>query len=137
MPLAAAQSKTWTYFEDDWHEGNVPIRGPRTHAAWLCSMVFDGARAFEGVTPDLELHCARVNESAKKMYLKPVVSTETWAKLAREGIARFEKEATLYIRPMYWAEKEGPWVQAHDLESTAWCLCIYEVDLPLESVSHN
>jgi branched-chain amino acid aminotransferase len=92
-------------------------------------MVFDGARTFEGVTPDLELHCARVNESAKKMYLKPVVSPETWVKLAREGIARFEKEATLYIRPMYWAEKEGPWVQAHDLESTAWCLCIYDAPM--------
>jgi branched-chain amino acid aminotransferase len=129
MAVVPAQSKTWTYFEDEWHEGNVPIMGPRTHAAWLCSMVFDGARTFEGVTPDLELHCARVNESAKKMYLKPVVSPETWVKLAREGIARFEKEATLYIRPMYWAEKEGPWVQAHDLESTAWCLCIYDAPM--------
>src|SRR5580698_10952649 len=57
MPMAAGDgwSKTWTYFEGDWHEGNVPIFGPRTHAAWLCSMVFDGARFFEGVTPDLEL----------------------------------------------------------------------------------
>ncbi len=52
-------SKTWTFFENDWHEGNVPIMGPRTHAAWLASMVFDGARAFEGVTPDLDLHCKR------------------------------------------------------------------------------
>jgi branched-chain amino acid aminotransferase len=126
MAVGAAQSKTWTYFGDKWHEGNVPIMGPRTHAAWLCSMVFDGARTFEGVTPDLDLHCARVNESAKKMFLKPVVSPEQWVKLANEGIAHFEKDATLYIRPMYWAEKEGPWVQAHDLESTAWCLCIYE-----------
>jgi branched-chain amino acid aminotransferase len=122
-------SKTWTFFEDKWHEGNVQIMGVRTHAAWLCSIVFDGARAFEGVTPDLELHCARVNESAKKLFLKPIVSTETWVKLAREGIARFEKDAALYIRPMYWAEKEGPWVQAHDPESTRWCLCIYEAPM--------
>ncbi len=100
--------------------------GPRTHAAWLCSIVFDGARAFEGVTPDLDLHCARVNDSARKLFLKPTVSTETWVNLAREGIARFDKDAALYIRPMYWAEKEGPWVQAHDPESTQWCLCIYE-----------
>ena len=71
-------SRTLTFFEEKWHEGNVPIMGPRTHAAWLCSLVFDGARAFEGVTPDLDLHCARVNDSAKKLYLKPVVSTETW-----------------------------------------------------------
>lgn len=129
MPSTGAKTKTWTYSEDRWHEGNVPIMGPRTHAAWLCSMVFDGARFFEGVTPDLELHCARVNDSAKKMFLKPVVSTESWIDLAREGIARFDKDAALYIRPMYWAENEGLWVQAHDPESTRWCLCIYEAPM--------
>ncbi len=129
MPAAPAKTRTWTYFEDQWHEGNVPIMGPRTHAAWLCSVVFDGARYFEGVTPDLELHCARVNDSAKKMFLKPVVLPETWVKLAREGISRFSKDAALYIRPMYWAENEGPWVQAHDPESTRWCLSIYEAPM--------
>jgi branched-chain amino acid aminotransferase len=129
MMVGSAWSKTWTFFEDDWHEGNVPIMGPRTHAAWLCSLVFDGARAFEGVTPDLELHCARVNDSATKLFLKPAISTEKWVKLAREGIARFDKDAALYIRPMYWAEKEGPWVQAHDPESTRWCLAIYEASM--------
>src|SRR5579863_7666774 len=129
MKAAGSVTKTWTYFEDQWHEGNVPIMGPRTHAAWLCSVVFDGARAFEGVTPDLELHCARVNESAKKLFLKPVVSTETWVNLVREGISRFDKDAALYIRPMYWGENEGPWVQAHDPESTRWCLCIYEAPM--------
>jgi branched-chain amino acid aminotransferase len=129
MTTGDGWSKTWTYFEGAWHEGNVPIIGPRTHAAWLCSVVFDGARAFEGVAPDLALHCARVNDSATKLFLKPLVSTETWVKLAREGIARFEKDAALYIRPMYWAEKEGPWVQAHDPESTRWCLVIYEAPM--------
>lgn len=129
MGIGTGWSKTWTYLDGEWHEGNVPIMGPRTHAAWLCSMVFDGARAFEGVTPDLDLHCARVNDSARKLYLKPTVSTEEWVKLAREGITRFEKDVALYIRPMYWAEKEGPWVQAHDPESTRWCLSIYEAPM--------
>lgn len=129
MPGAVEWSKTLTYFEGDWREGNVPIMGPRTHASWLCSVVFDGARAFEGVTPDLDLHCARVNESAKKLYLKPTVPAETWIKLTREGIARFKGDVALYIRPMYWAEKEGPWVQAHDPETTRWCLCIYEAPM--------
>lgn len=129
MRVADGMSKTWTYFEDAWHEGNVPIMGPRTHAAWLCSLVFDGARSFEGVAPDLELHCARVNDSAKKMFLKPTVSADTWVKLAKEGIAKFDKDAALYIRPMYWAEKEGPWVQAHDPESTRWCLSVYEAPM--------
>ena len=129
MAVGMGWSKTWTFFEGEWHEGNIGIMGPRTHAAWLCSVVFDGARAFEGVTPDLELHCARVNDSAKKLFLKPTVSIENWIQLAREGIARFEKDTALYIRPMYWAEKEGPWIQAHDPESTQWCLSIYEAPL--------
>jgi len=103
--------------------------GPRTHAAWLCSVVFDGARAFEGVTPDLELHCARVNDSAKKLFLNPTISTDEWVRLAREGIRRFDKDTALYIRPMYWAESEGPWVQAHLPESTRWCLSIYEAPM--------
>ena len=77
--------------------------GVRTHAAWLCTSVFDGARAFEGVAPDVDLHCARVNESAKVMSLKPLVSTETWMGLVGEGRKRFDRDAELYIRPMYWA----------------------------------
>jgi branched-chain amino acid aminotransferase len=133
MPKNDLASKTWTYFEDKWHEGSPPIMSARTHAAWLCSVVFDGARAFEGVAPDLQLHCARVNESAKKMFLNPTVSTEDWVKLALEGVSRFQKGTALYIRPMYWAEKEGPWVQDHDPESTCWCLCVYEAPMRLPS----
>ncbi len=129
MALGAGWSKTWTYFEEEWQEGNVGIMGPRTHAAWLCSVVFDGARYFEGVTPDLELHCARVNDSARKLFLKPAVTTEEWVRLAREGIVRFDKDAALYIRPMYWGEQEGRWVQNHDPESTRWCLCVYEAPM--------
>jgi branched-chain amino acid aminotransferase len=122
-------SKTWTYFEGLWRDGNAPIMGVRTHSAWLCSVVFDGARAFEGVTPDLELHCARVNDSAQKFSLMPLVSVEEWVKLAKEGIARFEKDASLYIRPMYWAERGGPWIQEPDPESTRWCLAIFEAPM--------
>jgi branched-chain amino acid aminotransferase len=129
MILEAAPSKTWAFFEDNWHEGNMPIMGVRTHAAWLCSVVFDGARAFEGVAPDLDLHCARVNESAKKLFLKPTVSVEQWVELSREGIKKFEKDASLYIRPMYWAERGGPWVQEPDPESTRWCLVIFEAPM--------
>ncbi len=129
MAIGSGWSKTWTYFQGDWQEGNIGIMGPRTHAAWLCSVVFDGARAFEGVTPDLDLHCARVNASAKKLYLKPTVAAEQWIELARDGIKRFEKDAALYIRPMYWAEKESAWVQSHDPESTEWCLSIYDAPM--------
>ncbi len=112
-------SKTWTFFDGDWREGNAPIMGPRTHAAWLGSSVFDGARAFEGVAPDLDLHFARVNQSAAKMYLKPSVSTETWLALARDGLRLFDKQSELYIRPMYWAEKNGWLAVAPDPEFDA------------------
>ena len=122
-------SKTLTFYDGAWHEGNLPIMGVRTHAAWLCSMVFDGARAFEGVAPDLELHCARVNDSARKLFLKPLVSVDDWVRLAKEGIARFDGKSGLYIRPMYWAERGGPWVQEPDPESTRWCLVIFEAPL--------
>jgi len=122
-------SKTWTFFAGDWHEGNVAIMGPRTHAVWMCSTVFDGARAFEGVTPDLDLHCARVNDSAAKLFLKATVSADTWVGLARDGVGRFDGDAALYIRPMYWAEYEGPRVQALDPDSTQWCLTVYEAPM--------
>ena len=119
-------SKTWTFFEGDWHEGNVPIMGPRTHAAWLGSCVFDGARAFEGTTPDLDLHCARVNDSAVKFFLKPEVSVETWLGLVADGMKKFDKAAALYIRPMYWAADGAPGGIRSDPDSTRWCLCLYE-----------
>ena len=124
-------SATWTFYEDDWREGDVRIMGPRTHAAWLGSMVFDGARAFEGVMPDLDRHCARVNRSAQTFFLKPMVTTETWMRLAAEGVKRFAPGAALYIRPMYWAESGPAGGIRHDPESTRWCLCIYEAPLPV------
>jgi branched-chain amino acid aminotransferase len=123
-------SKTWTFFEGDWHEGNVAIMGPRTHGAWLGTSVFDGARAFEGVTPDLELHCARVNESARAMCLKPLVPPAEWVTLVRDGLKRFDPEAALYIRPMYWAEEGAPGGVRPDPESTRWCLTVYDAPFP-------
>lgn len=130
MTKPVTWSKTVTFFEDDWHDGNVPIMGVRTHAAWLCTSVFDGARAFEGVTPDLDLHCTRVNQSAKAMCLKPVVPTETWVALVREGLKRFEHDAELYIRPMYWAEDAAGGAVRPDPETTRWCLTLYVAPLP-------
>jgi branched-chain amino acid aminotransferase len=130
MSRPVTWSKTLTFYEDDWHEGNVPIMGPRTHAAWLGTSVFDGARAFEGVTPDLDLHCARINASVKAMCLNPVVSDKAWLGLARDGLKRFDRAAELYIRPMYWAEEGAPGGVRPDPESTRWCLTIYEAPMP-------
>ncbi len=130
MAKPVTWSKTVTFFEDEWHDGNVPIMGVRTHAAWLCTSVFDGARGFEGVTPDLDLHCARVNESAKAMCLKPFVPVETWLALVRDGRKRFDRDAELYIRPMYWAEDAAGGAVRPDPETTRWCLTLYVAPLP-------
>ena len=45
---AAAQSTTWTFVDGNWHEGNVALIGPRSHAMWLGSSVFDGGRTPDG-----------------------------------------------------------------------------------------
>lgn len=129
MAPGQSWSKTWTFYEGDWHEGNLPIMGVRDHATWLCSSVFDGARTFEGVSPDLDLHCERVNASAQTMHLNPVLSTGTWLELVRDGIKRFDKEAALCIRPMYWAEHSGALLIAPDPQSTKWCLSVYEAPM--------
>ena len=129
MASGQSWSKTWTFYEGDWHEGNLPIMGVRDHATWLCSSVFDGARTFEGVSPDLDLHCERVNASAQTMHLNPVVSTGKWLELVRDGIKRFDKDAALYIRPMYWAEHSGTLLIAPDPQSTKWCLSVYEAPM--------
>ena len=123
-------SRTWTYLDGDWHEGNVPVAGPRTHAFWLGSSVFDGARAFEGVTPDIELHCARVNASALTLGLQPSVEVETIVGLVREGLKRFPPEAAVYIRPMYWAEQGGYLSVPADPASTRFLLTLYETPMP-------
>lgn len=127
MSLATpAQTKTWTYVDGDWHEGNVAVIGPRSHAMWLGSSVFDGARWFEGVAPDLDLHCHRLNDSAIALGLKPTMSAEAMVGLTRDGLKKFDGQTAVYIRPMYWAEHGGYMGVPADPASTRFCLCLYE-----------
>jgi len=123
-------SQTWTYTNDEWHEGNVPLVGAREHSFWLGSSVFDGARAFEGVTPDLDLHCARLNKSARALGLRPTKEAKEVEVLCREGVAKFAEDAALYIRPMYYATEGGPTAVAPLPESTRFCISIYVTPMP-------
>lgn len=125
----AAQSATWTFVDGDWHEGNVPIVGPRSHVMWLGSSVFDGARWFEDVAPDLDLHAQRVNRSAMALGLKPTVKADEIASLAWDGLKKFDGKTAIYIRPMYWAEHGGFMGVPADPESTRFCLCLYEAPM--------
>lgn len=124
-----AQSETWTYVDGDWLEGNAPIIGPRTHAMWLASAVFDGARWFEGVAPDLDRHAERVNASARALGLMPTMSAEEIVGLTRDGLKKFDGKTAVYIRPMYWAEHGGYMSVPADPESTRFCLCLYEAPM--------
>ena len=125
-PTMAALSETWTFFNGDWHQGNVLVAGPRTHAFWLGSSVFDGARAFEGVMPDLDRHCERVNNSARALMMKPSKSVEEIMGLVKDGLKRFKSKEAVYIRPMYWAEDSSSGsVVPLDPDSTRFLLCLY------------
>ena len=122
-----SDTTTWTYWQDEWIAGSPAIMTPMTHGAWLASTVFDGARAFEGVAPDLDRHCQRLNNSALAMGLDPLHSSDAVLDLCREGVARFAKDAELYIRPMYWAE--GGFVAA-DPETTRFCISVHVSPIP-------
>lgn len=121
------RSETWTWLDGEWHEGNVLVAGPRTHAFWLGSSVFDGARAFEGVTPDLDRHCERLNLSAGALGLAATQTVEAIMALVEEGLKRFQSDEAIYIRPMYWADEGG--VSGSSVppnpDTTRFLLCLY------------
>lgn len=118
---------SWTWYKGAWHEGNPMLMGPMTHAPWLGSCVFDGARAFEGVAPDLDMHCQRIVRSAESFGLKAIKSAGEIEELIREGIAKFPKGAELYLRPMFWAA-EG-FVDV-DPDSTEFSVSVYDAPMP-------
>lgn len=124
-----AQSLTWTYLDGDWHEGNVAIAGPRTHAMWLGSSVFDGARWFEGVAPDIDRHAERLNASARALGLEATVPADEIVALTWEGLKKFDGKTAVYIKPMYWAEHGGYMSVPADPASTRFCLCLFEVPM--------
>ncbi len=130
-------SKTYSWFDGKWHEGNAMIMGVRTHASWLGSSVFDGARAFEGVTPDLDLHCRRTNNSAIELGLKPTMRAEEIVELTQEGLRKFTSDIPIYIRPMYWAEEDSPSIISGDPDSTRFCLCLFEAPMAPATASFS
>lgn len=92
-----------SYWDGEWRDAGTPLIGPHDHAFFMASVVFDGARAFGGHTPDLDRHCERVVASARGLLLEPELSPGAITELCREGVGRFAKDAELYIRPMFFA----------------------------------
>ena len=118
-----------TFIDEKWVEGNPGVLGPLTHATWLGSIVFDGARVFENLVPDLDLHCERVIRSARMLNLKPMVGANVMVDLSLEGARRFPKHSELYIRPVYFAEN-GNGLLIPDPESTRFMLTVHVMDMP-------
>lgn len=128
-------SKTWNWIDGEWIEGNPPVMGPRTHAAWQGTSVFDGARYFKGVMPDIDLHCARANDSARALAMNPTMEVGKMIELAQEGVKKFEAHEDVYIKPMYWAESDGLSVIACDPNSTRFLMCLFEAPMAADGVS--
>lgn len=118
------EKNIWTYWRGDWHFGDTRVLGADSHATWLGSAVFDGARLFDGVAPDLDLHSARVNASALALGLKPTLTGAEIEGLTHDGLAKFAPGTDVYIRPMYWAEDSDVGVLPPDPESTDFALCL-------------
>jgi branched-chain amino acid aminotransferase len=125
----AVGSVIWTWFNGAWHQGDMPVMNAADHGTWLGSLVFDGARKFEGVVPDLEPHCQRVNDSAYVMGLKPTMNADEMQALVMEGLEKFDDDAAVYIRPMYWSKEGGVGVVIPDPESTVFCLCLEQIPM--------
>ena len=122
-----------TYFNGTWHKGNVPIINAADHGAWLGSNVFDGARYFNGVAPDLLAHCQRVNNSAKALMLKPSVEANDMVEIIWEGLKQYEADAAVYIRPMYWAIDGDLTAIVPNQESVGFAICLEQIPLAPES----
>lgn len=119
-----------TFHNGQWMQGNVPIMGSADHGTWLGTLVFDGARQFDGLSPDLEPHCERVNRSAHSLGMTPTLTSEAIVELVNDGLARFAPEAAVYIRPMYWSTGYGDGFISADPASTDFCLCLQQIPMP-------
>ena len=129
----ATGKNIFTYFDGTWQKRNVPIINAADHGAWLGSNVFDGARYFNGVAPDLLAHCQRVNISAEALMLKPSVEANDMVEIIWEGLKQYEADAAVYIRPMYWAIDGDLTAIVPNQESVGFSICLEQIPLAPES----
>ena len=119
-----------TYFEGRWHEGDIAVMKAADHGIWQGSSVFDGARMFDGVVPDLAKHCARVNDSAAALMITPTVAADEMEAIIRDGLRAYGPGAAVYVRPMYWAIDGSDLGIAPKADSTGFAISLEEVAMP-------
>ena len=119
-----------TWFEGQWHEGDIPLMRAADHGMWLGSNVFDGARYFNGVAPDLRAHLARVNRSAEALMLTPHMSVDEMFDITWEGLRLYPAGAAVYIRPMYWGIPCGHLAIVPAEAKPGFAICLEEIPMP-------
>lgn len=123
-------TKISTFFEGAWHDGDVPIMRAADHGTWLGTLVFDGARTFEGVSPDLDLHCQRIVRSAEAMGMAAPVTAEELQGLIEERLSHYDADTALYLRPMMWSSEGMPGMITPTEGDTKWAICIEDLPMP-------
>lgn len=124
-----------TYFEGAWHDGDVPIMKAADHGSWLGTTVFDGARYFDGVTPDLRAHCERVNRSAKALMITPTMNADDMIDAVKEGLKAYDAKTPVYIRPMYWALDGDPMGIVPKQDSTGFAISLEAIPMAAPDAS--
>ena len=119
-----------TYWEGRWHEGDLAVMKAADHGIWQGSSVFDGARYFDGLCPDLALHCARLNRSAAAMLITPTCEAADMVAIIREGLEAYGPGQAVYIRPMYWALHGSDLGIAPLAGATGFAISLEEVPMP-------
>jgi branched-chain amino acid aminotransferase len=116
------------WHDGNWYEDEQPkLLGPLDHAMWMATVAFDGARAMNGLAPDLDLHCARLISSTEKMLLRPTMAAEDVESLCRQAIKRLPRDRAYYVRPMFYAMRGFVVPEA---DSTDFVLAVYESPMP-------
>jgi branched-chain amino acid aminotransferase len=111
-----------------WYQDRQPkLLGPMDHAMWMASLAFDGARAFDGLAPDLDRHCARLIDSTRKMLLEPTMGAEAVEDLCRQAIRRLPQGLPVYVRPMFYATRG---FVTPEPDSTEFALAVYASPMP-------
>lgn len=121
------ETKALTYVDGSWVDAEAPLWKSTSHGVWLASMVFDGARSFEGTAPDLDLHAKRAVNSANRLGLRATKTAEEIVEIAKEGIAKYSVDTPLYVRPLFWAD-EG--FVAPDPDSTRFAITMQPMGMP-------
>ena len=119
-----------TFWEGRWHDGDLAVMKAADHGIWQGTSVFDGARYVDGMCPDLDLHCARVNRSAHALMITPTCVPEDMAAIIREGLRGFGPGQAVYVRPMYWALHGSDLGIAPLPGATGFAISLEEVAMP-------